>query len=591
MRRGSLVRATLTPLLAILLAMLALVTALGGSAARTFYLQRQREHLEQVVAIAAPRVVAAAAQPAGIPALCRGLYDETGLRFTVIAPDGTVLGDSVERPEQMENHRDRPEVAAALGGATGSSLRFSATRRERFLYVARLAGDPAGPRVVVRAAVTLALLDRQLRAVYARTVVAGLAVTVLAGLAAWLRMRALGGVLRRVRDGAEAFAAGDLSGRLTAADTEEFAALTEAMNRMANQLGERIATIERQRGELQAVLSSMGEGVVAVDDDENVIGLNPAAATLLGVDAGRALGRSIQEIGRHPDLTDAVQRILAGEEQLERDVRLGIPGDVCLQVRASALHGADERRLGALLVLDNVTRLRRLETMRRDFVANVSHELKTPITSIKGFVETILDDPPGEPADQRRFLEIVGRQADRLDSIITDLLALSRLEQDSEGGGIELVDTALAPVLERVVRDLVARRPEAAARVRLECGGERRARLNAPLFEQAVGNLLENALKYSPPGTPVSLRCGTEAGIVRVGVTDEGPGIAAEHLPRLFERFYRVDKARSRQLGGTGLGLAIVKHIAQAHGGRAEVVSEVGRGSTFTIVLPGAGKP
>ena len=543
------------------------------------------------MALATPRVLEAVADPAAIEPLCRELYRETGLRFTVIAPDGGVLGDSLERPGQMDNHRDRPEVAAALGGATGSSLRFSATRKERFLYVARPAGDGADVRVVVRAAVTLASLDRQLRTVYARTVLAGLAVTALAGLAAWLRTRAIGRVLQRVRAGAEAFAAGDLSGRLAAADTEEFAALTEAMNRMANQLGERIATIERQRGELEAVLSSMDEGVVAVDEAENVIGLNAAAAALLGVEAGRALGRSIQEIGRHPELTQAVQAVLAGSARLERDVTLGLAGDTCLQVRASGLRGADGRQIGALLVLNNVTRLRRLETMRRDFVANVSHELKTPITSIKGFVETIQDDPPEDPAELRRFLGIVGRQSDRLDAIITDLLALSRLEQDSEGGGIELLETAVGPVLERVVRDLASRRPEAAARVRLDCDPDCRARLNAPLLEQAVTNLLENALKYSPAGTPITVGAAAAEGTVRVSVADAGPGIAAEHLPRLFERFYRVDKARSRQLGGTGLGLAIVKHIAQAHGGRAGVASEVGRGSTFTIVLPGAGKP
>jgi len=595
MRRGTLLLATLTPLLAILLVTLVLVTALAGRAMRGFSLERTNSHLESLAALAAPRVAALAdsGDEAGLQELCRELGRSTdGVRFTIIAADGRVLGDSQDRPSQMDNHRDRPEVAAALAGVTGRSTRFSTTRGERLMYVARpvAVADAAGP-LAVRAAVSLASIDNSLRAIYRQIALAGLGVAVLAAFVGYLRARALGDALRRVQAGAEAYAAGDLSGRMAAAETVEIAAVTEAMNRMANQLGERIATVERQRSELEAIMSSMVEGVVAIDGNETVISLNAAGALLLGVTPERALGRSIQEVGRHPQLTELAQSVLGGAARLERDVQVGPQTDIWLQVRASGLRDPGGARIGALLVLNNITRLRKLETMRRDFVANVSHELKTPITSIKGFVETIIDEPPDDEADLRRFLDIVRRQADRLDSIITDLLALSRLEQDAEGGGIELADSALAPVLERVIRDLAARRPEQAPRVRLECPGAVRAPLNAPLLEQAVTNLIENALKYSPPDTAVTVGCAVDGELVRVTVTDEGPGIAAGHLPRLFERFYRVDKARSRQMGGTGLGLAIVKHIAQAHGGRAEVASEPGRGSTFTIILPGAKTP
>lgn len=590
MRRRTLLKATLFPLLAILLATLVLVTALTGRTVRGFILADTTERLQELVAVAAPRLAAAAgAGPEAIEALCRDLGAATaGVRFTVVAADGRVLGDSHDRPERMDDHRDRPEVAAALTGAPGRSLRFSATSAERLLYVAEPVTSVDGDRLVLRAAVSLARLDAELRMVYREIALAGLAVGVLAAVVGYLRSRALSRAVGTLQAGAEAFAGGDLGGRLAVAETVEIAAVAEAMNRMANQLGERLATVEHQRGELEAVLTSMVEGVVAIDSDENVIGLNAAGAQLLGTASARAIGRSIQEVGRHPELTRLAQQVLAGDARVERDVQLGPGSDTWLQVRASGLYDAGGARLGALLMLNNVTRLRRLETMRRDFVANVSHELKTPITSIKGFVETIIDEPPADEADLHRFLEIIRRQADRLDSIITDLLALSRLEQDADGGGIELVPSPLGPVLERVVRDLAARRPEQAPRVRLDCAGNLQAAINAQLLEQAVTNLLENALKYSPPGTAVAIGCRTEAGQVRIEVVDAGPGIAAEHLPRLFERFYRVDKARSRQMGGTGLGLAIVKHIAQAHGGRAEVASVPGSGSTFTIILPGA---
>lgn len=591
MRRGTLLWATLVPLLVILLVTLILVTALAGRASRGFFLNNTTDHLERLIAIAAPRVaeLAAAGDAARLQTYCRELGAATGARFTFVEAGGQVVGDSTDRPELMDNHLDRPEIAAALTVGIGRNSRFSSTRNERMLYVAvRTPSNGAASPMVVRAAASVAAIDRQLRSIYVRTALAGFGIGILAAAAGYLRARSLARALNRLRSGAESFAAGDLSRRLSAGETEEIAAVTDAMNRMANQLGERIATIERQRGEMEAVLTSMVEGVLAIDDGEMVIGLNAAGAQLLGVDAARSLGRSIQEVGRHPELTALVQLVLGGAGPQERDLQAGPQADTWLQVRASGLHGADGVRLGVLLVLNNVTRLRKLETMRRDFVANVSHELRTPITSIKGFVETIIDEPPADPEDLARFLEIVRRQADRLDSIITDLLALSRLEQDAESGGIERVEAAVATVLERVLRDLTARRPEQAPRVRLECVAGVRAPLNAPLLEQAVTNLLENALKYSPAGSPVVIGCSAVSGQARVTVTDQGPGIAAEHLPRLFERFYRVDKARSRQLGGTGLGLAIVKHIAQAHGGRAEVVSEVGRGSTFTIILPGA---
>ncbi|MFH2051643.1 MAG: ATP-binding protein [bacterium] len=590
MARRNLLWTFTPPLFVILLVAIVLVTGFAGRAMRIFFIDRSTEELQRQGKVLEARfapLVEDGDYP-GVQAACQELGRISGSRLTIILPDGKVVGDSRSRPDQMENHADRPEIAAALRGETGSAIRYSPTLGHQRLYVAipSFAADPAAVGFVLRTSVPLTQLNEVTGRVNRRIALVGLALFLVAGGASLLLSRAFGQSLGRLQAGAQAFARGDLSRRLRISSTTEIAAVAEAMNAMAEQLGERIATIENQRNELEAVLTSMVEGVLAVDTDENVMNLNRAGCRLLGVNRDTALGRTIQEVGKNPMLTRLAQDALAGRGPLERDLHLGAERNVWVQVHASCVVSPGGETIGALLVLNDITRLRRLETMRRDFVANVSHELKTPITSIKGFVETLIEDPPEEPAELERFLAIINKQADRLDSIISDLLALSRLEKESDNGGIEVHSLPLGSILERVLRDLFTRRPEAETRVALRCPAEARARINAPLVEQAVTNLLENALKYSPDGSPIALECSLAGADLVISVRDEGPGIAAEHLPRLFERFYRVDKARSRQMGGTGLGLAIVKHIAQVHHGRVEVQSRLGEGSTFSLHIP-----
>ena len=588
MRRGSLLWTFFPPLLLVLISSLVLITGFAGRSMRSFFMERTANELENLARVSGPQflpLVRAGDEPA-IQALCRKLGAVSQIRLTVILPDGRVVGDSKEQPAAMDNHGDRPEITAAFTGQTGNSSRFSSTMDHQRMYVAIPVNDDAAPgpaAFVMRTSVSLESLAILIRGVYVKIILAGLLLALLAAFTSYLLSRSVSRALKRLQEGAEAFAAGRLDQQLYVADTNEIAAVAESMNHMAGQLGDRIDTIEGQRNELESVLSSMVEGVLAVDARENVISLNQAGAELLGQDRTRAVGKSIQEIGRHPQLTAMVQEVLAGGGPIERDIRLGTSTDRWIQIHATGLARDGSQPTGALVVMNDITRIRLLESMRRDFVANVSHELKTPITSIKGYVETLIESPPAEAEDFDRFLGIINRQADRLNSIISDLLSLSRLEFN---GGIERQSLPLTPVLERVMRDLVNRKPEAAEIVTLSCAGQVRARINAPLFEQAVGNLLDNALKYSPPGSPVTLACDQEGETIHIRVTDTGPGIAAEHLPRLFERFYRVDKARSRRMGGTGLGLAIVKHIAQAHQGRVTVTSNLGSGSTFTITLP-----
>ncbi|MHB1155327.1 MAG: sensor histidine kinase [Phycisphaerales bacterium] len=375
--------------------------------------------------------------------------------------------------------------------------------------------------------------------------------------------------------------------------------LSRALMRMANEFQSRLRSLRQQRNELEAVLASMIEGVLAVDLDERVISFNRAAGNLLKLSPS-AVGRSIQEVIRNTSLQQFVSHALITTSPAQADLVLridttpGTPPDAdaegderYLQAQAAALNDAAGVRIGALIVLHDVTRLRRLEMVRRDFVANVSHEVKTPITAIKGAVETLIDAGETDYEQQQRFFQMISRQADRLSAIVEDLLALARIEQDTERDHIELNPVDLCQVIRSAVEVCEHMATTRRITLRVAATPPMEAPANAPLLEQAVVNLIDNAVKYSPEGTTVTVRCGRDAEGVTLAVADEGTGIEPEHLPRLFERFYRTDKARSRAQGGTGLGLAIVKHIAQAHHGRVSVESRVGKGSTFRIHLPG----
>ncbi len=406
-------------------------------------------------------------------------------------------------------------------------------------------------------------------------------------IGAWMIRRAI----HDLRWAADRLAKGDLTPRVAVRGPYQLAKLGAALNRMSRLLSERLQAVSRQRNELDAVLSSMVEGVIAFDREERILSLNRAAARMMQLDAERAIGRPVQEAIRNAALQRFVTEALGQHGPIEREftLRAGTvttaePRDV--QAQSAVLRDADGQRLGVVVVLHDVTRLRRLESMRQDFVANVSHEVKTPVSAIKTAVETLLDGGEHDRADAERFMRIIARQADRLNAIVDDLLSLARIEQDEGRMSAERDRGRLAPVLTAACETCQGKADAKRIRLHMRCGAELTARLNAPLLEQAVVNLIDNAIKYSPSGTTVEVVGRGEGEEVVIAVRDEGRGIEAEHLPRIFERFYRTDKARSRDLGGTGLGLSIVKHIAQAHGGRVGVESVPGRGSTFTIHLP-----
>ncbi|MFH1021484.1 MAG: ATP-binding protein, partial [Pseudomonadota bacterium] len=370
---------------------------------------------------------------------------------------------------------------------------------------------------------------------------------------------------------------------------EEVVSLARAMNAMADQLDSRIKTIARQHSQLQAVFSSMIEGVITVDTEERILDINQAGASLLHLDPETLRGKNALVAVRNLALQRFISQALASARPIEGEIDLidREGQEKYFYAHGTRFQDASEMTSGAIIVINDITNLRRLENMRRDFVANVSHELKTPITSIEGFAETLLDGALDSPEDARRFVEIIAKQSKRLHAIIEDLLALSRLEQDQEQTALVLTEEKISNPLRRAIETCDLKAAEKKISLELDAANDLSAGINSPLLEQAVTNLIVNAIKCSEEGGRVLVRGKQrDAETIAIEVQDFGTGVAAQHLPRLFERFYRSDAARNRKLGGTGLGLAIVKHIVQAHGGEVGVQSEVGKGTTFTILLP-----
>jgi two-component system phosphate regulon sensor histidine kinase PhoR len=560
----------------------------ASEAMRHFFLDQTATDLKARAAILQKQItkLLSPLQKNAVDSICKEAGRLSATRITVILPDGTVIGDSRETPRLMDNHGNRPEIITALAGETGKSMRFSKTLMQRMMYVAVPIRDQHEILAVLRTSLPATAVENEIRSIQLKIALGGCIIAVLAAGISWFISRRISKPIEQMKKSAEQFAGGDLSHRLTSPATEEMASLADAMNQMAAQLDDRIETISRQRNQLETVLASMLEGVIAVDTEERIVSINRAAAQLFANQPADCRTKSIQEVIRSPALQQFIRSALNNVNPAEEDITLYQNEERVIDVKSSPLLDAGQQQMGTLVVFNDVTQLRRLENMRRDFVANVSHEIKTPLTAIKGFVETLQQGNVEKTHEKERFLGIIQKHVDRLNSIVEDLLTLSRIEQEDEQKAINAEESKIEDVFKAAIQLCKAKAEEKKIRIDLDCEKDATAIFDPTLIEQAVVNLLDNALKYSKPQSTVLLESHQQNSELTISVQDHGIGIAQKHLPRLFERFYRVDKARSRNMGGTGLGLAIVKHIAQAHDGYVEVESELGEGSRFSIYLP-----
>jgi two-component system phosphate regulon sensor histidine kinase PhoR len=522
----------------------------------------------------------ACAEPDDVDHLARHYADLLDARVTIIGVEGTVLGESHEDRAQMDNHLYRPEVQQALAKGQGSSIRFSRTVGYEMMYVA----VPVTAEDRVTSIVRVALPLRQIEANVARLRWAILSAALLAALGAALLAvlvaERTAHPVRQLTEVVQHMAKGDLSARLLSSTRDEIGTLTRAFNQMADRLRETITTLAEERSRLTTVLDNMADGVLITDDKGHVRLINPAAIRLLDTTEEHALERSFAQVVRHYQLIELWKHCRETSEEQIEVVELSLQGPF-LQAIATPLQEAEPRAY--LIILQDLTRVRQLETVRRDFISNISHELRTPLASLRAVADTLRDGALEDPPAARRFLDRMDTEVDALTQMVEELLELSRIESGQVPFRLEPV--AVADVVLPSVERLRPQAERAVLRLAVDLPSDLPlVWADAERIQQVVTNLVHNAIKFTPSGGEVTISAAAGEGEVVVSVHDTGVGIPANDLPRIFERFYKADHARSG--GGTGLGLAIAKHIVQGHGGRIWAESIEGRGSTFYFSLP-----
>lgn len=507
----------------------------------------------------------------------------SGARITVITADGRVLVDSQSDPQTMENHATRPEIIEAMAKGDGRSIRHSVTINRDLLYYAVRQDTFAGPSTVLRFALPLEAVDEVLSSFRHRLWLASFFILLIAGAISMLFSRSFTGRVERLKEFSRRVAEGDFRPQPRDGSGDALDALGISLNRTAARLDRTIQTLTEERNLSSAILGSMVEGVAVVNGSERLVFANPGFAEILGLDVPPTSGSALVEVVRQTELVEAVRQVLSGEPRVQSEIVTGTLRQHYFAITVASVRAGDT--IGAVVVLHDITELRKLERVRRDFVANVSHEFRTPLTAIQGFAETLLAGAIDDPQNRTRFLEIILEHSRRLARLTEDLLVLSKM--DAERLELEIRRLSVSQLIESCLETAQRRAAEKDLRISVnatqrlpDIAGDRRR------LAEVLQNLLDNAIQYTLPGGQIVLSAESGQDEVVLTVSDTGIGIPQADQPRIFERFYRVDVARSREAGGTGLGLAIAKHLVEVHGGRLWVESEVGQGSQFHFSVP-----
>jgi two-component system, OmpR family, phosphate regulon sensor histidine kinase PhoR len=574
---------------ALLLSVLLAVDLLAERTLRASYENDAYQELQSLSRVLDQQPLRLSAVPPSTPEDVTALHDwvnraaNSGARVTIITSDGTVLADSSSNPETMESHAQRPEVIGALLTGEGRSIHFSVTVKRPLLYYAKRETLAGGTLLVVRFALPMEGVDEALTKFRVKLWVWSLLILLLAAVISLFISRSFTDRIERLQEFSRRVAEGDFRPLPPDGKGDTLEALGNSLNQTAERLDRTIRTLTEERNLSSAILGSMVEGVAVVNGAERLVFANPGFAEILGLDVPPVSGSSLLEIVRQPELIEAVRQVLAGEPRVEAEIVTGTLRQHFFAATVASVRAGETS--GAVIVLHDITALRKLERVRRDFVANVSHEFRTPLTAIQGFAETLIAGAINDPNNRDRFLAIILDHSRRLARLTEDLLRLS--EMDAERLELEVRRVSVPQLVESCYETAQRRAAEKGLTLSLDLpsqlpdisGDNRR-------LQEVLQNLLDNAIQYTLPGGKIVLSAETRNDEVILTVSDSGIGIPQSDQPRIFERFYRVDAARSREAGGTGLGLSIAKHLIEAHGGRLWVDSEIGVGSQFHFSVP-----